>query len=265
MPTWRLWLPIAPVHVLVLLFQLQPFHSKPCPASNAFPHSGESWNSANAQQGWGTFQRAWALLYTHLTQNSATAHTVSPTPFNDTLLLPSLLSTNNLDACPCIEPHIEPEVLASRGTELNTKTTQLLLERQLLCLTSPNCAYTQMKRWTGRLRGNCCYLHIAAQGFLNGRPKWQEAKKKAGLPLHQSEITSVWGTKDPTGQVERHWATNASHTCKCRTWDPCASTWQCWRQNRSSLSAVIWMLLALNFISPMSCFMSRGIPFLKHF
>lgn len=122
------------------------------------------------------------------------ARTVSPTPSNDTLLLTSLLSTNAFSACPCTEPHMgeqQPEVSASRGTELSTKTTQFLSERQHLCLTSPDCAGTQMKRRTERLRGNCCYLHRRAQGFLNGRPKRQSKQDffctKVKSPVFQGQ------------------------------------------------------------------------------
>lgn len=101
MPLSSYWLPITPVCVLVLHFQLQPLHSKPCPASNVFPRSGGSRKSGRAQQTWGTFQGAWALLCAHLPWNPAMAHTVSPTPSKDILLLPSMLPTNTLKTCPC--------------------------------------------------------------------------------------------------------------------------------------------------------------------
>lgn len=192
--------------------------------------------------------------------------TVSPTPSNDTLLLTSLLSTNAFSASPCTEPHMgeqQPEVSASRGTELSTKTTQFLSERQHLCLTSPDCAGTQMKRRTERLRGNCCYLHRSAQGFLNGRPKRQKASRTSSAPKWNHQCSRDKGSH--WAEVERHWDTKASHTCKSRSWDLCASTWQCWKHNRSSLSAVILMPSASNFISLTSYFMSGGILFLKHF
>lgn len=62
MPASRFCLPVTQVHVLVLHFQLQPLHPKPCSVSNVSPHSGGSCNSANAQQSWGTFLWGWALL-----------------------------------------------------------------------------------------------------------------------------------------------------------------------------------------------------------
>lgn len=108
----------------------------------------------------------------------------------------------------------------------------------------------------------------------------QEARNKAGLPLQQSKITCIpnaQGTEDPTmllsccgdgwSEVERHWATSTYHTCesRSRSWGPHASAWQYWRHNRSFLSSVIWLLLALYFISPLYYIMSRGILFLKDF